>query len=277
MVSDKSSLTIIPQQFHELHKKIEGLFERFGIDPMPNSIAARELSSEYAETVMSAYSYGTQLIEVASDNLSAFTREIVEPVLPFALYPNIRSVLEAASKSVWLLDETININKRISRSYAFRCRGLEQQIKWANDTKNREMIERSKKRYQEVIQNAEKIGITKINKIGETTLVNEMPNFIDMVNEQLHQGEIYRLLSVMTHANHWALIILGFESVADIPHGKIQRKIIKIEVVNGLALIGLDAFQKQLMCKCRLFGWPIEGIEAAFNETRKTLPQNTKS
>jgi hypothetical protein len=272
-VSEKSSFSINPQQFYELHKKIEDLFKSFGIDPTPDSIAAREMLSEHADTIRSAYSYGTQLIEVASDNISAFAREIVEPLLSFALYPNTRSVLEAASKSMWLLDENISVSERISRVYAFRCHDLEQTIKLANYAHSQEMIEISTKRLREVIQKANKIGITKKDKNGETILINKMPNYTDMVETQLKQGEKYRILAGMAHAHNSFLVILGYQPVADIPSGKLLKKALKLEVVKNLAEIGLDAFRKQIVHKYKLFGWPIEGIESAFNETRKTLPQ----
>jgi len=265
-------LNTISQQVHELHNKISSLFIGFGIDPMPNSIAAMEMSSADPETVMTAHGNGSLLIEVASDNLSAFSREINEPVLPFALCANIRSVLEAASISVWLLDKNITINERISRSYAFRCNGLEQKIRWAIATKFPVEIEDSKKRYQEVIRKAEAIGITKVNKSGKTILKDQMPTTTDMVRNQLHEEAAYRLLSAMTHAEHWVLLALGYETGAKIPYGRLIRKTLKIESIDYLALVGLNAFQKQIMCKCRLFGWPVEGIETAFTDAKKAIP-----
>jgi len=277
MVSEKSTLVIIQEKINELDDKITNLFKIFGIEPMPDSIAAKEMASEYAETVLSAHSHGTRLIEVASDNLSAFAREIIEPVLPFALYTTIRSVLETASICIWLLDEDINLNERISRSYAFRCRGLEQQKIWAVATKNQDIIKHAEKRYIVAMQQAKKMGITKKNKKGEDALINKMPSFTDMVSDQIHQEVVYRLLSAMTHANHWALIGLGYVSVVDIPNGKLQKKVVNAELINNLAIIGIIAFQKQIICKCKLFGWPTEEINAAFADTKNTLILNLKS
>jgi hypothetical protein len=267
-----SPLTLITQQYSKLHDVISKTFKGFGINPMPGSIAAKELAlAENIEMVETAHNQGTLLIEVVSDHLSAFSREITEPVLPFAAWTNIRSVLEVSSISIWLLDEHINIKERISRSYAYRCQGLDQRVKYANATQIQTEIESAKKRQKEVLQKAKENGLTKDDKNGKIILVYPMPKITDMVHAQLNEEATYRLLSNMTHAHQWALISLGYTHVADIPRGKLLKKTISIGSISYLSFTGIKAYQKTIMCKCKLFGWPTDDIQTAFDNTSQTI------
>jgi len=97
-MENQRTLNLIIQQYNQLHNKMGEAFKGFGLDPMPGSIASKELA--ISNEVQTAFNQGSLLLEVASDHLSAFSREITEPILPFAAWTSIRSVLELSSISI---------------------------------------------------------------------------------------------------------------------------------------------------------------------------------
>jgi hypothetical protein len=271
MVSQRP-VALIVQQLDELQHKLGESITGFGYEPMPNSIGADELSSaENAQSVRTAHSQGTILIQVTADQLSAFIRAITEPALTIAPWTSTRNILEAASISVWLLDEHINLNERISRSYAFRCEGLNEMVKFSYATKDPSRIKKAEKRRDEVLLQAKKLGLTKYDQNGKIKLIKSMPPVTTLVHSQLNEEAAYRLLSAMIHAHNWALIELGFSPVANVPHGKLLGKSLTVESVCYLALVAIRVFQKQIICKCQLFGWATEDIQKTFDNAERTL------
>jgi len=176
-----------------------------------------------------------------------------------------------------MLDKHINVDERISRSYAYRCRGLEQRIKFAESTNDQAEIKSAQKRQKEVIQKAIHRGLTNINNKGRTVLVNEMSTFVDLVSSQLKEEETYRLLSSMTHGHQWALIPLGYIPIAEIPDGNLLKKTISIESIGYLTFTGINAYQKMTNNKCKLYGWPLEEIQKAFGKINRAIAEIFKS
>lgn len=267
---------MIPAIFGELHEKIEIQFKEFVL-PKTNSIAENELADTTDhdnETIKSVHGYVMQLIEVTSDNITAFTRDITSPVLLFAFYTNIRVILEVAATSLWFLEEHITHNERINRYCAWRYYSLKQQLLWANATKNQELIKHSQDRFNDAQNKAKAKGITKQRKGKDEP---PMPGLTQMVRDQLHEEETYRLLSALIHAHSWALMVYGFDVVSKSPYGKQLEKTLKPEFIYSTALVGLDAFSKQILCVCKYFGWPFSKIEALFNDTKKSLQQLAKN
>ncbi|MGD9116530.1 MAG: hypothetical protein PVJ61_05055 [Dehalococcoidia bacterium] len=271
MTSQRPAALIV-KQLNEFQHELGGILTGFGYEPMPNSIAAVELSStENAQAIQAAHNSGGILIKFATDQLSAFIRIITEPVLTFAPWTNIRSILEATAISVWLLDETINLNERISRSYAFRCKGLDQRVTFAQATKNPSQLSDAERQRDKVLMKAKGMGLTNYDKNGKIKLISPMPNTTNLVRDYLGEEDTYRLLSAMTHAHLWALIALGLSPVADIPNGKLMEKSLSLNSVGYLTFKALNALQKAIMGKCKLFGWPIEDIKKVFNNKLRTL------
>src|SRR5687768_9940331 len=104
----------------------------YGHTPVSGSIAELELQTfPRAESVHTAQSQAWMLLEVAADQLTAFLKTVSEPLETIAPYTCVRSLLEAAALASWILDPTIDVRTRVSRSLALRYEGLVQQLKWA--------------------------------------------------------------------------------------------------------------------------------------------------
>jgi hypothetical protein len=106
----------------QLHDKTAVYFDGQGLNPNPDSLATKELR-EFArpESVLTAYSQGISLIEVAGDHLIAFTKTIAEPAQSIAPWTIARAILEASALSCWLLDTKIEALTRVQRSLALKA------------------------------------------------------------------------------------------------------------------------------------------------------------
>src|SRR5262245_51033395 len=120
------------QEFLEQTGRIWAKYEH---KPFPNSLASKELNSFVRpESIATAYTQGTILIEVAADYAFALKSTLTEPAQSIAPWTCVRGCLEAAALSMWLLDKKIEATERVKRSLAFRYEGLEQQAKLAQTT-----------------------------------------------------------------------------------------------------------------------------------------------
>jgi len=269
---EQDPLTRVARLFDEVHHKTGILLTAFGHDPMPASIAARELITPAgAEHLKSAYSQGSLLIEVAADQLAAFVRGVTQPVLTIAPWTNARGVLETAAVGVWLLDDHVGGNERIRRSYALRCAGLAEQVKFARSAGNPTDTDRAEQRLDYVLKQAKTEGVeTKNDKNGKLVLSTPMPSFTDLIRDHLNDESSYRLFSAMTHAHSWAVQQLGFKKADSLTDMSFEKSI-NIRAVEYLASTALTAFRKPIECKCRLFGWPDDEIVLKFDESMKNL------
>jgi hypothetical protein len=272
-MAEQHPLTSVAHLFDDLHHKTGIILTAFGHDPMPGSIAAKELATPGgAEHLKSAYSQGSLLIEAAADQLAAFVRGITQPVLAIAPWTNARGVLETAAISVWLLDDHVEVNERIRRSYAFRCEGLAEQVKFSRAAGNPTDTDKAERRLDRVLNQAKTEGVgTRNDDNGKLLRLSKpMPSVTELVRDHLNDEPSYRLFSAMTHAHLWALQQLAFKKI-DSQKSLFLEKSLSIEAVGYLASTGLKAFRKPIECKCRLFGWPVDGIALMFDEWMKTL------
>lgn len=113
------------EQFHIFHDKIGQLTDSQGMGPTKNSPAYKELHSfQNPESVTTAFSQGSMLIEVSADQLMAFTKTITEPAQAIAPWTCVRAIIEASGLALWLLNPNIGVTTRVRRSFAFRYEGL---------------------------------------------------------------------------------------------------------------------------------------------------------
>lgn len=148
---------------NEFMKETSVLWNQYQYQPLPNSQASKELAKfPRPESIGTAYSQGTFLIEVAADYVFAVTKTISEPSQTIAPWVCARGVLEASALSIWLLDTKINAEERAKRSFAFRYEGLEQRRKLAKSTDGKIDSQTVVSRIDEVEQVALNLGYEKI-------------------------------------------------------------------------------------------------------------------
>ena len=275
MITPSDALLMV-QVVHNLHEETASLLNEYGHEPLANSQADRELKSfPRRESVMTAYSQGTSLIEVVADHAMAFTRAVSEPVLTVAPWTCIRSLIEASALACWLLDPQIDVRMRIQRSLAFRYEGLSQQLSYVRVMEGKESLYVKKviARIEDVERMAIGLGFRKVvnRKEERTGIGQQMPGTTEIVRNVLNEEANYRLLSAVVHAHHWVLQQLSFrlsgepgkilEEGEDPDKGHYLEKNIEPLAVAYLCALAGKYFGKPLKYKFILFGWNVRRLD----------------
>ena len=215
------------------------------------------------ESILTAWSLGSLLIEFGEEHLSAFIKTVTEPVEVIACWTCVRSMLESCALSVWFLDPSIDAHTRVGRVFAHRYGGLEQQLKFGRAIgRSPTEIKAKENRIDGIEQDVLKLGYQKVhNKNGKRIgLCQKMPSATDMIDTVLDEGIFYRILSAVAHGHHWAIISLGYKPVVgDVDLGGVlAKKFEKTDDLKGIALLGLcamKALSRPLWYQCHYFGW----------------------
>ena len=130
-----------------------------GNDLAPGSPAVHEkAASPRPQSLVTAWSMATMLIELGGEHVTAFAKTITAPVEPIACLTCVRSMLESCALASWLLDPRIGARTRIGRVFAIRHEGIEQQLKFVRATGGSgEDLQSIEKRSDEVEQVALKL------------------------------------------------------------------------------------------------------------------------
>lgn len=114
-----------------LHDEAMQFVHDQGVDPMDGSIAATERATfPRPESLYSAATIGTMLLESVGEHVTTFIKTVTEPIEPIACWTCVRSMLESASIAAWLLDPRIDAVERVGRTFSYRYEGQEQQAKF---------------------------------------------------------------------------------------------------------------------------------------------------
>jgi hypothetical protein len=234
-------------------------------EPTPESRASAELLEFVRpELVNAAYSQANVLIEVAADHLQTFDRVLKEPVQTISPWNCVRAVLETSAIAAWILDPTIDARARVSRSFAFRYEGLDQQLKFARACNEKSLIDAAEKRITEVEAQALALGFERVaGKRGKRIGIAErMPGNTEIVRDILDEEINYRLLSAITHAHPWALQQLSFQVIREEERVNLEKGIDLI-CVAYLCKIAVKAFLKPIRRCAELYGWDSDGLDEA--------------
>lgn len=265
---------IVTQNFH---KKTAEFINSHGLEPNSGSLGAIELQTfERTESILTAYSQGVTLIEVAADHLYALTRTLTEPMSSIAPWTLARAVLESSALSCWILTTKISAKSRVSRSFALRYEGFFQHLNYLRASG--QFIEATKlnERIEEVEALALTMGFSKLrNAKGNRTGIGQvMPSITDIIRDTLGEEANYRLLSAMAHGHHWAFGPLSFKKIGatDIQRNPIMimEKYMPVEAVLWLCSNVIIYFTQPIKLQSELYGWEMEQlnvfIHSAFNE-----------
>jgi len=254
--------------------------------PGPTSQAANEQATfQRPESLVTAWSIATLLIESGGEHVTAFVKTITEPVEPIAAWTCVRSMLESCALASWLLDPGIDATARVGRVFALRFEGLEQQLKFGrvagvSDSE----LEATKKR----IDDAEQVALNEgypvvVNSRGKRIGIGQqMPSATEVIHLMLGEEPKYRLLSAVAHGHSWAILQLGFKRVTDHPRGvRIGGVPVsgfeKTAYIEGMSLLGLlaaRALARPVWHQCSYFGWNKAQLkvllDSAFDKLRAT-------
>ncbi len=235
--------------------------------PTANSLATSE-STSFAdpEDVMTAYSQGLILLDVAEDQAEAFIRSVVDPALSFAVWTSVRVVLESSALAAWLFDTDIAVKIRVQRSLAFRYEGLEQHLKLLKSIGRQAEQDKLVKRIDSIESEAIALGFNKvIDRKGRRIGIGQvMPSVTEIIRDILNEEKAYRILSAVAHGHFWALQQLGMQTVIDQSttswdsiqaDTKALQKHLRPEGVGYLCVMTASVFTKALWRASNLFDW----------------------
>jgi hypothetical protein len=237
-----------------------------GSEPAPGSMAATEQAAFASpETLVTAWSYASLLVESGREHITAFVKTITEPMEVIACWTCVRSMLEPCALASWLLDPDIDARARGARTLALRYQGLEQQLKFGRATnRSASEIEAYKKHIDNVEQMAISLGYSRVlNKKRERIGIGQnMPTATEVVGMMLDEEVMYRLLSAVAHGHSWAIASLGFKKIADDPRslhvGGVpvtgMEKAAHTKGIGYLGVVAAKAWAKPLWYRCRCFG-----------------------
>lgn len=202
-----------------LDKEIVGFVETQGIDPAPGAQAATERATyPHPESLYTVSGICSILLESVSEHISVLARAMHEPITPFACWTCVRSMLESSSIAAWLHDPKINAQQRVSRAYAHRYEGLEEQVKFVRAVNvSADELKKTEDFLDRLERDAVARGLSVIrDRNGKRIGVGErMPSATDIIKLMLNEEVAYRALSAVAHAHTWAMLPLGFRRHAD--------------------------------------------------------------
>jgi len=236
-----------------------------GVDPAADSQATIEQAAfPRPQSLVSASSIATFLIESGGEHVSAFVKSITEPMEPIACWTCVRSMLESCALAAWLLEPGIDAHTRVGRVFALRYEGLEQQLKLFRAIDPTGELKASKDHIDCVEQDALKLGYLKVeNAQGRRLGIGQrMLTSTEVITLMLDEEIMYRLLSAVTHGHWWAIKTLAFKPVdqpSDLRIGEVPiynfTKDINMEGLANLGLCAAKAFAKPVWYHCCYAGW----------------------
>jgi hypothetical protein len=89
-----------------------------------------------AASVDLAYDYAAFLADCVGDNMVAFHKTMVEPVALVGPWVCVRAAFETSAFAAWLADPGITVTDRVTRSFSFRHKSFDEQVKFLRSQKS---------------------------------------------------------------------------------------------------------------------------------------------
>jgi len=201
-----------------LDTEVSAFVESQGRDPAPGSKAATERATyQRPESICTVSAIATVLLDSVGEHVNLLVKAMTEPINAFGCWTTVRSMLEAAAIAAWLHDPEIDATKRVSRAYAHRYGGLEEQVKLvgAASVSNDE-----RKKSQDLVDKLERDAVALgysviLDKKGNRSGIAEPTlSATKIIELMLNERVSYRVLSAVAHAHFWALQRFGLTTAA---------------------------------------------------------------
>ena len=276
---DGSYITLLRNAVTKLYDGTADLFAKHGDQPNRGSLIDNEIrESPRAESIVTACSIATQLIEYSGEHLTLFVRALVEPIVPLAAWTCVRSMLESCALSAWMMDPTIGHKARVARVFAYRYESLEQQLKCGRLVSGQPIdLDGILQRIDAVEQTAIALGYSPIrNSKGKRIGIGQrMPGATEIIRIMLNEEKMYRLSSAVAHGHSWAMMQLGFKPLNPAGDGATQLAGIDVHcfekhvLVKGMAYLGLGAataFSRPVWYLWSCMGWHLEPLAVLLDD-----------
>lgn len=273
---DNGYIESLREAITQLRDGTADLFAEHGDQPAPESPAQEEINaSPRSESIITACSIATQLIEYSSEHLTTFVKNLTEPIEPTAAHACVRSMLEPCALSAWMMDPTIDHNERVARVFAHRYEGFEQELKFGRVVSAQPAeLDAHKQHIDDVERTAIALGYPPIvdSKGKRIGIGKRMPGATEIIRLMLNEEKMYRLLSAVAHGHQWAIMQLAFKPVesntsTDNIAGISVKRFKKHVSVKGMAYLGLcgaKAFVRPLWYMWTYMGWDRQPLTVLF-------------
>lgn len=237
---------------------------------------------KWAQDALNACTTGFSLLESGGEHVTAFVKNVTEPVETIACWTSVRSMLTPCAIACWLFDPTADAKERTARILALRYEGIEQEIKYLRVVGKvpANVIEDLEDKLDSFDQKSLGFGFPRLrDKAGKRNGAGmRMPTDTKLITEYLDAESDYRLLSAIAHGHQWAISQLGFRRVtgADFVTAagvKVTHleKHLSASLVGYLALTATEAFGKACTEYFRYVGFDVAAVESLVTDTVANL------
>ena len=251
----------------------------------PNSQVTEELarcSESQSKILESAYAQARiGILYVAADHIRAIFRGIIPQPLTYAPWASARCVLEACSMAYWLVDRRIDYIERVTRSLNVRLSVVDEHRKFINSTKGRvwgdstQEYESPEQKFESLQEQASEFEIDvkrnrndRIIKFGDKGL----PSRTKLSECIFDSEDIYRLLSMATHANSPLIDISTQASTANAPIGYgMMNQYLSEQGVKLIAVYTVDWFARAVWELFVTHGWQIRSLDRVLEDVYNDL------
>jgi hypothetical protein len=227
---------------------------------------------------------GTALIPAAGQYLAALSQLLNDKMALFGFQAVVRSLVESAARSWWILDPNIGTRTRVERAYEERWYSL-QELRKANNSVKPEPLKTHENLMLTISADAAQLGLTERTD-GEQELVNvrkivgygrRRPNSTELIPDFLEplglpNGELwYRSASGVTHSvlyatmNYWEPGIVQKSGML-----KFEPQLPLITVANA-AVLGVAAYLGGIERHALIYGRKWREIEMKRNAVVATI------
>ena len=251
------------------------IVQKYDGKPVEGSQAMKEFeASPRRESITTAWWLGLLLFESGSEHVIGFVQAITEPTLPLFVWTSVRSMLESCALAGWFLDPAIDGMGRISRTFAHRYEGIQQEMKLCRSLKRPDdEIKVSLDRIDAIENDAVAIGLDAVRGGGKRVSIGErVLGATEMISLMLDDEVAYRLLSGVEHGHGYALKSVGLarEDSGDTMIGDIKALAFRKELTDGkiayLAARVIKAMAVPAWNMCRYFGWNRNEMEEVLED-----------
>lgn len=197
-----------------LDTEVSAFVESQGFSPTPGSQAAIERATyQRPESLYTVSAIAQTLLESVGEHVNLLVKAMTEPINTFGCWTTVRSMLEASSIAAWLHDPKIDATQRVSRAYAHRYKGLEEQVKFGRAAglsvdelkKLEDMVDRLER-------DAAALGFQALRGRNGTRygVAERTLSATEIIKLMLNEDVAYRALSGVAHAHFWAMQPVGF-------------------------------------------------------------------
>jgi hypothetical protein len=219
-----------------------------------------------------AYDHPAFLAECAGDNMVAFHKTMVEPVALVGPWVCVRAAFETSAFAAWLADPGITVTERVTRSFSFRHKSFDEQVKFlrsrnAPPTQIQTVVQRMQHAEEEARK--QKLRILKDKNHRTIGLGMQLPTATTLVVEIFKDEPSYRLLSGMTHGYPWVhgLIIKPDKNDDGVsPRVAVTREMPSVNV-GYLCARAVRAYSRAVWYRSQQLGWDLEQLKQILEHT----------